>query len=153
MRISFSRASSSSCSMASTVNLRISSVFIELLAQKFRAADDLGAHRKFVFRQSQRLVGNVLGHTGNLKEDAPRLDHRGVKFHAAFALAHTSFSRPFGDGLVREYADPYLAAPSRFAHDSPAGGFQLAGGGPAPGQGVQDIFAVMHLGGAPGRFR
>src|SRR5215216_3360936 len=67
-------------------------------------------HRELVARQAQRLPGDVLAHARHLEEHAPRLDHCHPVVRRTLALAHARLRRLRGHRLVREDADPDLAA-------------------------------------------
>src|SRR5216684_659897 len=81
-----------------------------LRSQLRRAADEPGGQGQLVRGEQHRLLGDLLGHAFHLVEDAAHLDHRVPLLDVALAVAHARLGRLLGDRLVREHADPDLAA-------------------------------------------
>src|SRR5712691_2400167 len=75
------------------------------------AGDELGGDAHLLARGAERLARRVLGNALHLVENPPGLDHGHPFLGIALALAHARLRRLLGDGLVRENADPHLAAP------------------------------------------
>src|SRR6266481_6950490 len=67
-----------------------------------------------------------------------------------FALAHTGFSRLFGDRLVRKQADPYLPSALDETRHRYATGFDLTVGDPAWFEHFQSVIAERQHAPAPG---
>src|SRR5687768_9406240 len=71
---------------------------------------ELRLHGKLVSGEAHRLLGEVLGHAGELEHDASGLDDGDPAFRIALAGAHAGLSRLLCIGLVREDVDPHLPA-------------------------------------------
>src|SRR5581483_2561717 len=95
--------------------------------------------RQLVGGQSQRLAGDVFAHARNLEEHAAGPDHGHPELHRPFAAALSGLRRLLGNRLVREDADPELAAAAHEARDRAARGFGLAGAEPAGPHGLQAV--------------
>src|SRR5205085_12290969 len=84
----------------------------------------------------------------HLEEDAARLDDRDPALGRALALAHASFRRLLGDGLVGEDANPDFAAALDEAGHRHARSLDLLAGDPRRLQRLQPILAERNLGAA-----
>src|SRR5436190_12608665 len=87
-----------------------------------------GTHREFRGGEAEGLARGCLGDTFDFIQHATRLDRRHPILDVALAGAHADLDRLLGDRLVREDADPQLAAALDVARDGAAAGLDLARG-------------------------
>src|SRR3990172_10557923 len=91
---------------------------------------DARGHRQLVRRELERLVRHLVGHALHLVEDAAGLHHADPRLRVSLAFAHARLRRLLRDRLVREDADPDLAAALHVAGHGHAGGLDLPRGEP-----------------------
>src|SRR5438309_2995731 len=96
-------------------------------------------------RQAHRLAGGILSHAGDLIDYAAGLDHADPPLHRALAGPLTHLQRLLGNRLVREYANPQLAASAHVAGDRPPSGLDLPGRHPARSQRLQTEVAERNV--------
>jgi hypothetical protein len=87
-----------------------------------------GVYALLVRGTAHGLFGDRFAAAGDLEEDPARQHRRDPTFDRAFSLAHTDFQGLLRAWLVREQADPHLAASFHMAGDRDTGGFDLGGG-------------------------
>src|SRR5262249_61075835 len=80
-------------------------------------------------------------HALHLEDDPSRLDHRNPAFGRSLAFAHTGFGGLLRNRLIREDANPELAAALDEASDSDASGLDLLSGDPGGFGRLQRVFA------------
>src|SRR5688500_3585007 len=107
---------------------------------------DLRLDGQLLAREAQRLLGERLGHAGQLEHDAARLDHGDPVLRGALARAHAGLGRLLGDRLVREDVDPDLAAALDLARHRDPGGLDLPVGEPAVLERLDPPVAELDLG-------
>src|SRR5437868_4308329 len=95
------------------------------------ARNELGLDGQLGSSQPHRLTSDRFGDAIDLEQNVGGTNHRHPRFKRAFALAHSSFERLLGKGLLREDPDPDLAAALHEAGNGDAGGFDLLGIHPA----------------------
>src|SRR5690606_4194393 len=100
-----------------------------------------GGHGELGRRQAERLARGGLVDALDLVDHAAGLDLRDPVLDVALARAHADFDRLLGDRLVREHADPHLAATLDVATDRTARGLDLARGELAGGSRLQPVLA------------
>jgi hypothetical protein len=105
------------------------------------ASDEAAVEGQFGVGEAESLFGDGDGNTGEFEEHGAGFDHGDVVFDRTFTLTHTHFLRLFGDGLVREYADPEFTFALEVARDGDASGFNLLTGHGTTGQGLEAEFA------------
>src|SRR5271157_1072572 len=130
--------------------LRGTSRFAAPSLDSSRARDEFRRNGQLVRRQSQRLARRRFIDSRHFKHDASGLHHRHPAFRSAFALAHAGFRGLLGERLVRENANPQLAAALDEPRDGHARGFNLAVGDPGILHRLQAILPEGQLAAAPG---
>src|SRR5690348_10116643 len=133
-RLNCSLRRSSRCCLSSSADLVVRSL---MAISHHRPGHELGLHRELGGRQAERLACRRLVDTLDFIEHAAGLDRGDPELHATLAGAHTHFDRLLGDRLVREHADPQLAATLDEAGDATTTGLDLAGGKRAVGGRLQ----------------
>src|SRR5439155_7660513 len=93
--------------------------------------EELHLDRKLVRRESQRLLREALADTTHLEEDLSRSDDADPVIGRALTGSHSHLRGLLGDRLVREHADPHLAATAEVMDDRAPRGLDLARGHPA----------------------
>src|SRR5690606_19312853 len=83
------------------------------------------------------LLGQVLRHATHLEHHASGLDHRDPLFYRPLTATLTGLGGLVRDGLGRENAYPYLAAPPQVTCDGTAGRLDLARRNPGDLQGLE----------------
>src|SRR5687768_6727689 len=106
-----------------------------------RARHELGRDADLLRRRAKRFLGHVLRDAFHLVEDAARLHHRHPLLRVALALAHARLCGLLRHRLVREDADPHLAAALEAAREGDAGRLDLAVGHPPRLQRLQPVLA------------
>src|SRR5439155_3787548 len=130
-----------------------SRIFCDLIAfPLFRAGPrhQLGPDGQLVRRQTHGLLGRGRVHAFHFKQHFAGANHRHPLLRCAFTFSHTGFSRLLGDGLIREEADPDLAAALNETRHGDAGGFNLAVGDPAAFERLETVLAKRDRRPAPG---
>src|SRR5206468_216159 len=79
--------------------------------------EELHLDRKLVRRESQRLLREALADTTHLEEDLSRSDDTDPVVGRALTGSHSHLCGLLGDRLVREHADPHLAAAAEVMDD------------------------------------
>src|SRR5919106_5106498 len=116
--------------------------------ERARTRDELGRDADLLRGRAEGFLGDIRGHAFHLVEDPAGL-HDGHPFlGVALALAHSRLGRLLGHGLVREHADPDLAAALEAARERHAGRLDLAIGDPAGLQGLEAVLAEGERGAA-----
>src|SRR5690606_34404261 len=90
------------------------------------------------------LARGIFRHALDFIDHAARLDLGDPVLHATLARAHADLDGLLGDRLVREHADPHLAATLDVAADGAARGLDLTRGQAAVGGGLQAELAERH---------
>jgi len=73
-------------------------------------ANELGLDRQLLPSQPQSPFSSALVHTGKLKDDPSRFDHRDVVRYIPLASAHARLGRLHGHQLIGEDTNPKLPA-------------------------------------------
>src|SRR6185503_19655019 len=76
---------------------------------------ELRLDRQLLGREAERLLGERLGHAGQLEHDPSGLDDRNPPLRRALPRAHAGLSGLLRVRLVREQVDPDLAATADLA--------------------------------------
>src|SRR5690606_7609122 len=97
----------------------------------------------------ERLTRPILRHTGHLEDHAATTHHGHPAVVRALAATPADFHRLLGDRLVREDADPHLAATAQRARDGASSRLDLTRVHPAAGLRLQAELAEHH--GVPAR--
>src|SRR5690606_3970580 len=134
-----SLCSSTRCACSSWADFSRCSLMVAISAH--RPGHELGGDRELGGGQAERLARGRLVDALDLVDHAAGLDLGDPVLHVALALAHAHFDRLLGDRLVREYADPHLAAALDVAADGPAAGLDLAGGDLPGLRGLEPVLA------------
>src|SRR6185503_16400761 len=92
-------------------------------------------------RQAEGFMSDVGSHSAHLVEDPARLDDGHPIFGVALSLAHSSFRRFFGDGLVWENSRPHLAPTLHIPGNRDARRFDLTASYPSRLQCFEPKFA------------
>ena len=108
------------------------------------AGDEAAAEGQFGVGEAEGFLGDGGGDAGEFVEDHAGFDDGDVILDGAFALALADFGGFFRDWFVREYADPEFAFAFEVAGDGDAGGFDLASGHVAAGEGLESAVAKGH---------
>src|SRR5271167_266267 len=111
--------------------------------------DETRPERQLVRRQAHSLGGILRRHALHLEQNLARADHRDPVVGRAFTFAHAGLSRLLGDRLVREQAQPDLAAALDEARHGHAAGLDLPVGDPSRLEHLQPVVAVGQFGAAP----
>src|SRR3990172_1388420 len=107
--------------------------------------DEARLDRQLVRGQAHRFARCVLAHAGHFEQHAAAPHHGHPELGRALAAAHARFGRLLGDRLVREDADPHIAAAlHRVRHGAPRG-LDLAGGDPGVAQRLEAELAKRDL--------
>src|SRR5688572_23296858 len=145
---------SENCSLCRSSRWALSSV-ADLLRSSLssisahRPGHESGGDRKLGGGQAERLARRGFVDALDLVDHATGGDLRHPVLDVALAGAHSHFDRLLGDRLVREHADPQLAAALDVAADRAAGGLDLARGQlPVLGR-LQAVLAERDGSGAP----
>src|SRR2546428_524399 len=101
-------------------------------------------------RELHRLFGDLRRHAAHLEQHAPGLDHRDPALRISLARTHPGLRGFLGDRLVREDADPDLAAALDVPGHRTPGGFDLPVAHPARFHRLQAVVAERHRGAARG---
>src|SRR5690348_8410060 len=123
-RLNCSLRRSSRCWFSSSADW----LLISLLAITSPPGNKLGLHRELGGSQAKRLACRRLVDALDFIEHAARLDRSDPELDTALARAHADFDRLLGDRLVREHADPQLAATLDEAGNATTCGFDLTRG-------------------------
>src|SRR4051794_3341123 len=118
--------------------------------QLFLSLHDLRLHGELLAGQAERLLGEGLGHAGELEHHAPRLDHAHPALGRALAGAHAGLGRLLREALVGEDVDPDLAAALDLARHRDTSRLDLAVRDPAGVQGLEPVVAELDGGLAAG---
>ena len=103
------------------------------------------SRRQLVRCQPQRLARQVFLHAGDLEQHAAGLDDGDPVVRRALAAAHARLRRLRRHRLVREDADPDLAATLQLVRDRAAGRLDLAAVDPGGADRLQPEFAEADL--------
>src|SRR4051794_16224602 len=136
------RVSRSRCSSSSSVSSRTSLAFKETRLPRH----ELRLDRQLLRREAERLLGERLGHAGQLEHHLAGLDDRDPPLGRALAGAHARLGRLLRERLVREEVDPDLAAALDLARHRDTGRLDLAVGDPAGLEGLDAVLAEMDVG-------
>jgi hypothetical protein len=121
---------SSSLAPVARVRRQVAERQADDLTEVSRALNDHRAHRQLHAGEAEGLNGLWSCDASDLKEDAPWLDHGNPLVWSALTGTHAGFCRLLGNWLVREDADPDLAAAIDLARHCASGSFDLSGGDP-----------------------
>src|SRR5690606_4383712 len=108
------------------------------------ARNHLRVQRQLVVCLPERLAGGILRHTGHLEEHAAAAHNSDPAVVGALTATHADFDRLLGDRLVREDADPHLAATAQCSGDGATGRLDLSRVHPAAGLRLQAKLAEGH---------
>src|SRR6187431_2751293 len=131
------RRLSASCFVArsSSINSpRLSSAmsfFLPTMSDRLLTGDDACLDRQLLDRLFEGELGLLLVRERELEERATRLHDGHPEFGVALAGTHAGLGRLLRDRLVREHADPDLAAALDGARHGDTSCFDLTGGQPA----------------------
>src|SRR5688572_11450239 len=145
---------SENCSLCRSSRWALSSV-ADLLRSSLssisahRPGHESGGDRKLGGGQAERLARRGFVDALDLVDHATGGDLRHPVLDVALAGAHSHFDRLLGDRLVREHADPHLAAALDVAADRAAGRLDLAGGQLAVRGGLEAELAEADGGAVP----
>src|SRR6185503_7878673 len=144
------RSSSSSmirARMSASSISRISSACIGLaILRCLLARQELRPHRDLCGSKSHRLLGRLARHPLEFEQHATGLHYGHPTFRRALALSHARLGRLLRDWLVREDADPDLAAAFDVARQRHARGLDLPVGDPTRFRRLQSVGAERNLG-------
>src|SRR3954466_12890798 len=118
--------------------------------QLFLSLHDLRLHGELLAGPAERLLGEGLGHAGELEHHSPRLGHADPALGRALAGAHAGLGRLLREALVGEDVDPDLAAALDLACHRDTSRLDLAVRDPAGVHGLEAIVAVLDDGLARG---
>src|SRR5690348_2149979 len=124
-RLNCSLRRSSRCCLSSSADLVVRSL---MAISHHRPGHELGLHRELGGGQAERLACRRLVDALDFIQHAAGLDRGDPELDAALARAHAHFDRLLGDRLVREHADPQLAATLDKAGDATTSRLDLARG-------------------------
>src|SRR5580658_3437223 len=152
--------SSRSCRLCSSSvtdrsrNFSVFSAFILLFLRHHRdvagAHDEARLQRQLVGCQLHGVARGLLGDTFHLEQNPAWLDNSYPMVRCAFALTHTRFSGLLGHRLVRENANPQLAAALDVARNGHTRRFNLAVGDPIRLHRFQTVHAESQRRSTPG---
>src|SRR5262249_31581383 len=106
---------------------------------------ELRPHRHLGRGQRHRLDRDLARHALELEHHPTRLHDRHPHLRRTLAFPHAGLGRFLRDRLVREDADPHLAATLDVARQRDTGGFDLAGSDPARLQRLKAVGAERDL--------
>src|SRR5688572_27537720 len=109
-----------------------------------RALHDLALHRQLRSGQLERALRSRRLDAFDLEHDAARLYHGDPHFRVTLTLAHAGLGRLLGYRLVREDADPNLAAALDVARERDTSSFDLTVRDPARLCRLQSKVAERH---------
>src|SRR5688572_23973975 len=145
---------SENCSLCRSSRWALSSV-ADLLRSSLssisahRPGHESGGDRELGGGQAERLARRGFVDALDLVDHATGGDLRHPVLDVALAGAHSHFDRLLGDRLVREHADPHLAAALDVAADRAAGRLDLARGQLAVRRRLQAVLAEADGGAVP----
>src|SRR6185295_14118839 len=137
-------------SISSSVMSRIFSAFSSLISapRQILPLDELRLDRQLARAELHGLFGQLRADSLELEEHAPGLHDGHPEFGRALAFSHSRLRRLHRHRLVREDANPHLAAALDEARDRHARGLDLAIGDPRRLERLQSELSERHGGAA-----
>src|SRR3989344_957822 len=137
---SFKRSSERSCRNSASDFPCNSFVFIVSLSNL--PLNDGGFRPQLASSHLQSFPGLIFREPLNFKDDPPGTHWTHVVIHRTLASAHRRLGSLFGDGLVREYANPHLPSFSQRSDDHASPRFKLASRDPFRSLALQAVASV-----------